>query len=186
MTPPLLQGELVRLVAINTSQDADLLTRWTRDTEYWRLLDATPARAWTQTQGREFVEREFETERPETFAFSIRARDDDRLVGEIDLGGVLWTQGDAFVGIGIGERELWGKWYGTDAMRVLLRFAFQELNLHRVSLTVYGYNLRAQRAYAKIGFQVEGRARQVLLRDGQRHDVIFMSILQNEWQTIYG
>jgi len=181
MNPNLLQGDLVELVAFSAERDADTLMRWTRDTEYWRLLDASPARAWALPQVREFIGREFETDAPNAFMFAIRTRADQRLIGDIGLDGIRWTHGDAFVGIGIGERAYWGKGYGTDAMRLMLRFAFQELNLHRVSLTVYGYNPRAQRSYEKNGFRVEGRARQVLLRDGARHDVIYMGILRDEW-----
>jgi RimJ/RimL family protein N-acetyltransferase len=67
-------------------------------------------------------------------------------------------------------------------MRVLLRFAFDELNLHRVSLSVYAYNLRAIRSYEKADFQVEGRARQVVHRDGQRADEVFMGVLREDWE----
>jgi len=80
------------------------------------------------------------------------------------------------------HRADWGKGYGTDAMRVLLRFAFTEINLHRVSLTVFGYNPRAIRSYEKAGFVVEGRARQRLRRDGQWWEVVYMGILKDEWK----
>ncbi len=86
------------------------------------------------------------------------------------------------MGIGIGERDYWGRGYGTDAMQVLLRYAFDELNLHRVSLGVFEYNTRAIRAYEKAGFVVEGRGPQELHRDGRRWDMIFMGILREEWQ----
>ena len=81
--------------------------------------------------------------------FAIRRLADQQLIGEIDLDGVLWTHGECFVGIGLGDREFWGKGYGTDAMRVILKYAFFELNLNRVSLTVFEYNPRARRSYEK-------------------------------------
>jgi RimJ/RimL family protein N-acetyltransferase len=55
------------------------------------------------------------------------------------------------------------------------------LNLYRVSLDVFAYNLRAIRCYEKAGFVVEGRARQFLNRDGRRWDLIYMGILGEEW-----
>jgi RimJ/RimL family protein N-acetyltransferase len=67
-------------------------------------------------------------------------------------------------------------------MRVMLRYAFQELNLHRVALAVFGYNERAYKSYQKVGFQVEGTLRERLRRDGQRYDMITMGILRDEWQ----
>jgi RimJ/RimL family protein N-acetyltransferase len=95
---------------------------------------------------------------------------------------VQWTHGDTFVGIGIGEPDYRGKGYGTDAMRVILRFAFMELNLHRVSLDVFEYNPRAIRSYEKAGFVIEGRKRRVVNRDGRRWDDIYMGILREEWE----
>jgi RimJ/RimL family protein N-acetyltransferase len=85
------------------------------------------------------------------------------------------------VGIGLGEREFWGKGYGTDAMRIILRYAFTELNLHRVTLNVFEYNPRGVRSYEKAGFVLEGRQRGVLLREGRRWDEIYMGILREDW-----
>jgi RimJ/RimL family protein N-acetyltransferase len=99
----------------------------------------------------------------------------------IDLSGIDWVAGSAWVGIGIGEPADWGKGYGTDAMRILLRYAFAWLNLHRVTLNVFGYNERAVRSYIKCGFTEEGRMRQWLNRGDQRWDLIHMGILKEEW-----
>jgi len=102
-------------------------------------------------------------------------------LGLVGLDGILWNQGTAWVGIGIGEREYWGKGYGTDAMRTILHYGFDELNLHRVSLNVFEYNQRAIHSYEKAGFTIEGRMRQCLRREGQRWDLIFMGILREDW-----
>ncbi|MCK4899416.1 MAG: GNAT family N-acetyltransferase, partial [Anaerolineales bacterium] len=75
----------------------------------------------------------------------------------------------------------WGKGFGTDAVSVILRYAFHELNLHRVSLGVFEYNRRARRSYEKVGFSVEGRIRGDMLRQGRRWDVFIMGILREEW-----
>jgi len=97
-----------------------------------------------------------------------------------------WTHGDGWIGLGLGEREDWGKGYGTDAMRVMLRFAFTELNLYRVSLDVFEYNPRAIRSYEKAGFVFEGRMRQWMRRDGRRWDFVYMGILREEWERVSG
>jgi RimJ/RimL family protein N-acetyltransferase len=117
-----------------------------------------------------------------SFSFAIHTLADDRLIGAIELSVTQWVHGDAYVGIGIGERDDWGKGYGTDAMRVMLRYAFREMNLHRVSLTVFEYNPRAIRSYEKAGFVVEGRLRGWLNREGRRWDMIHMGILREEWE----
>jgi len=179
----LFQGELVRLAAPNPSADAEVLARWMHDSEYMRLLDLAPARLWSATHLKAEIEKSWEKDAPDEFFFLIRALADDRLIGLIELDGIRWAHGDCWVGIGLGEREYWGKGYGTDAMRVILRYAFAELNLHRVSLSVFEYNSRAVRSYEKAGFAVEGRVRQFLQRDGRRWDMILMGILREEWES---
>lgn len=84
--------------------------------------------------------------------------------------------------IGIGDPNFRGKGYGTDALQLILRYGFNELNLHRIGLDVISYNKSAIRAYQKVGFQVEGTMRESVLRDGQQYDRILVSILRNEYQ----
>jgi RimJ/RimL family protein N-acetyltransferase len=117
-------------------------------------------------------------------AFTIRTLDGDRIIGGIGLDGIRWMHRDCFVGIGLGDREFWGKGYGTDAMKIILRYAFSELNLQRVTLDVFEYNQRGVRSYEKAGFVIEGRQRGQILREGRRWDVIFMGILREDWQKL--
>ena len=180
MTTNLFTGQLVRLAALDAETSAERFTHWDRDTEYMRLLDSDPRQLLTAKQIKAEIEKEQAAERE--IAFAIRTLADDSLIGFVDLDGIQWMYGDSFVGIGIGDRAYWGRGYGTDAMRVLLRYAFAELNLHRVSLNVFSYNQRAIRAYEKAGFVVEGCQRQALRRDGQYHDLIFMGVLREDWR----
>jgi RimJ/RimL family protein N-acetyltransferase len=117
-------------------------------------------------------------------AFTIRTLDGDRIIGGIGLDGIRWMHRDCFVGIGLGDREFWGKGYGTDAMKIILRYAFSELNLHRVTLDVFEYNQRGVRSYEKAGFVFEGRQRGMILREGRRWDVLFIGILREDWQKL--
>lgn len=180
MATNLFTGQLVRLTALDAETGAEWFTRWDRDTEYMRLLDSDPHRLLTAKQIRAEIEKEQAAE--QEIAFAIRTVADDRLIGFADLDGIQWSHGDSFVGIGIGDRAYWGRGYGTDAMCILVRFAFTELNLHRLSLNVFSYNQRAIRSYEKAGFVIEGRQRQALRRDGQYHDLIFMGVLREDWQ----
>jgi RimJ/RimL family protein N-acetyltransferase len=179
MDPELLTGSLVRLAADDPQTMSEALSRWGRDSEYWRLLASDPARLYSVQATRDWLEQEGES--PSNYMFSIYTLEDNRLIGRIGLDGIVWNHAESFVGISLGERGDWGKGYGTDAMRILLRYAFTELNLHRVSLDVFEYNPRAIHSYEKVGFKVEGRVRQFLNRDGQRWDMIFMGILRDEW-----
>jgi RimJ/RimL family protein N-acetyltransferase len=186
MGTDLFRGELVRLVAEEPAVLAEAYARWLRDSELFRFGASDPARVYSEKTIKEHRDKDLEKESPDRVAFCIHALADDRLIGDIDLGGIRWNHSDAFAGILIGERDYWNKGYGTDAMRVLLRYAFNELNLYRVTLNTFEYNPRAIRSYEKAGFKFEGRVRKYLNREGRRWDLIYMGILRDEWQAANG
>lgn len=179
MNANLFQGSLVRLAPLDPQELSPVMARWGRQSDYWRLMAAEPPHLFSPKAIQQWFEKVLENKN--AFEFAIRTLAEDRLIGEIGLDGVDWVQSDAFVGIAIGEKEYWGKGYGSDAMRVLMRYAFLELNLHRVSLTVFGYNPRAIRSYEKVGYVHEGCWRQFLNKDGCRYDMLFMGALREEW-----
>ncbi len=178
----LFEGKLVRLTAEDPKSLVEANIRWGQNSAFGRLLDDEPLRLWSAKKIKEWIDKELERE-PLEPSFSIRTVADDRLIGFIGAWGLSWAHGDTFFGIGIGEEDLWGKGYGTEALQLFLRYAFCEMNLRRVSLNVFGYNPRAIRSYEKCGFKIEGRQRQALLRDGQRWDMIYMGILREEWEN---
>ncbi len=171
-------GRLVCLATIDLEQDADHVARWNQDSEYQQLLSSGPAGLWSPKQIKEWMEKDSGS----SYEFAIRTLEDNRLIGMVGLGGIDWVAGNGWIGIGIGEREYWGKGYGSDAMDLILRFAFASLNLKRVSLDVFEYNRRAFLSYCKCGFKEEGRLRQWMQRGGDRYDLIFMGILREEWE----
>jgi RimJ/RimL family protein N-acetyltransferase len=174
------EGKLVRLVAEDAKTMAEAFSRWGRDAEFSRLQSSNTLKLFSAKPIQEWLEEKREKESDQSFHFMIRTLKGNMLIGDIELE-VFWNHQDAFVGIGLGERSFWGKGYGTDAMRVLLRFAFGELNLQHVSLNVFKYNPRAIRSYEKVGFAHEGHQRQMIDRDGRRWDLLFMGILHEEW-----
>jgi len=175
----LLSGKMVRLTAVNPEICAPLWTKWRANSEYSRLADMDAATLSSVKSTREWIEKHLEDWLADEF--EIHTLNGDKVIGTIGLDGAMKVHGDAFVGIGIGEPEYWGRGFGTEAMQLILKYAFMELNLHRVSLDVFGYNLRALHSYEKAGFKLEGRSRNVLLREGQRWDLIYMGILREEW-----
>ncbi len=180
------KGELVRLSAFDPEEIAKAYVNWTRDSELQRLVGSEVSALRSAKSEINFFEKLVKEDTPAAHFFSIRKLDDNRLLGDINLDVINdWGSRDSFVGLGIGDRNDWGKGYGTDAMKIMLRFAFTELNLRRVTLTVFEYNPRAIRSYEKIGFQIEGRLRGALLRDGKRWDVHYMGILFDDWKDKY-
>lgn len=179
----LYRGDKVRLVAMEPEKDAALFASWQKDSTYGRLLDSDPVRMWSAGQTREWLEKQQKKERFDGVEFMIRTLDGDKAIGFVGLDGISWHNGNSWVGIGIGERDYWSQGYGSDAMRIIARYAFEELGLHRLTLNVFAYNTRAIRAYEKIGFKVEGLVREALHREGKRWDMIFMGLLREEWKN---
>src|SRR4030095_10366569 len=174
-------GKLVRLSAFDPEEMSKVFPRWNQNSEYIRLLNSSARRMQSSKAELKWMEKEAEEISPAGYYFSIRTLAEDKLIGEIGLDVINWSGRDAFVGLGIGETEYWSKGYGTDVMKVLLRFAFTEINLRRVTLTVFEYNPRAIRSYEKAGFRHEGRKRLALNRAGRRWDELYMGILREEW-----
>lgn len=80
--------------------------------------------------------------------------------------------------------EHWSRGLGTDALRVMVRYGFEELGLNRIGLGVWAYNDRAIAAYRKVGFVEEGRRRQMAFHAGQFHDEVLMGLLRSEWERL--
>ena len=184
MKNDLLGGELVRLTAENPEVVAAQLFRWNQDTEWFRFLDTDPPRLFSEKKVKEFQEKALEKDSSNELFFNILSLEDDRLIGFVGLFDLFKHHGDSLVAIALGERADWGKGYGTDAMRIMLRYAFNELNLRRVGLIVFEYNPRAIRSYEKLGFVQEGRIRGAILREGQRWDWLFMGLLREVWSAM--
>jgi RimJ/RimL family protein N-acetyltransferase len=177
----LFRGELVRLTSEEPELRAKREVQWQRDTEFHRLADSDPAELNSEKKIKEWAEKNAEDGfKPDRYPFSIRVLDDDKLIGFVGLWLDL-VHSEAWIGIGIGERNYWGKGYGTDAMKLALQYAFMELGMQRVSLGLNEYNARALKSYEKAGFKLEGHTRQDMLREGKRYDSLWMGILRDEW-----
>ena len=179
-------GELVTLTAVDPEEFGTLYAQWTRDSEFLQLFDSDAPLPRDPKRTHEWLRQEAEKARPGNFEFVIRRRDNAQIIGVTALSHAYSPHRNAWFAIGLGERELWGRGYGSDAMRLVLGFGFRELNLHRVNLNTFDYNPRAIRAYEKIGFVHEGRVRGALRREGRRMDIVFMGLLRAEWENQYG
>lgn len=184
MNTTLFSGSFVRLTAPRSLAEAEVLARWTHDSEFARLLDSGANRPLAAP---DLIERysDFKPEvAADNFLFFVRPLAEETLLGFMTLEDIVWRNGNAWVGIGLGERAYWNRGYGTEAMRLISRYAFEELDLHRLSLTVFEYNPRAIRSYQKAGFVEEGRFRGYVARDGRRWDLVFMGLLREDWLNV--
>ena len=177
----LFRGELVRFTSEEPGALAKSEVRWQRDSEFHRLADIDPAILFSETRIRQWQEEKLEKGfHPKRYPFSVRTLAEDKLIGFIGLW-VDLTHSEAWIGVGIGERDFWGKGYGTDMMKLALQYAFVELNMYRVSLGLHEYNPRALRSYEKVGFRMEGRTREDACHEGVFTDGLWMGILREEW-----
>lgn len=178
ITSNLFQGKLVKLSAVRDG-DADLMAKWGEDSDYLRNVDTDIALPISKQQ----YENEGESEPNEAY-FRLRTVEEDELIGFGVIHSIEWINRAGIMSIGIGEAKYRNNGYGTDAIQLILRFAFHELNLNRVGLYVIEYNKRAIHVYEKAGFQHEGRRRSAIYRDGKMYDGILMGILRSEWEAI--
>jgi RimJ/RimL family protein N-acetyltransferase len=176
----LFYGERVRLTALRP-EDAQTMARWYEDGEFARLFDANTALPKTESALARWMDS---AERDkDTFALAIRLLYSDDMIGYVELDSIQWNNRVAWMAIGIGSPTHRSKGYGTEAMQLVLRFAFHELNLYRIQLTVFSYNEAAIHLYDRLGFTREGTFREFIARDGQRYDMYLYGILAREWEA---
>jgi RimJ/RimL family protein N-acetyltransferase len=179
----LFEGQDIRFGPIDHEKDPEIESKWTHDSEFMRMYDTDPARPMPAAMIKkkyEKLEKEIGEEK-NIYYFTIRAREDDRLVGNALVHRIEWSNGNGWIRLGIGSADDRRKGYGSQALRMLLRFAFAELNLFRVSAAVPGYNEVAITLLKKFGFAEEVRRRQALDRDGRRWDLLIFGLLKDEW-----
>jgi len=180
----LFEAQDVRFGPIDHETHPEIESRWTHDEEFTRLMELKPVRPLSPAM----VKKQYETiekdmdEQKNLFYFTILARDEDRLIGKALIEWVDWSSGNGFIRIGIGEPEFRSKGYGSQALGLLLRYAFGELNLYRVTAVMPAYNEGALRLFQKFGFVEEVRRRKAMHRDGEFWDIVSFGLLNAEWR----
>ncbi len=172
----MLAGKSVYLAPLR-DEDLPLLFTWIndRDTALWNApyhpVSEGDHRSWSGTVAAA-ADRVF---------FVIKRKDGDRTVGACQLHSIHPVHRSAELQIRIGEAADRGQGFGTEAVRLLLEFAFRDLNLQRVQLHVFATNASAIRVYEKTGFAREGTLRQAAHIDGRYVDVVVMGILREDY-----
>lgn len=152
----------------------------------WEMLNEPEGQRLTGTHAtftREAADRWYRTRGQTTdrLDLAITVRDEDRMIGEAVLNDLDVDNHSCGFRISLLGPAVFGVGYGTEATRLMAAHAFRT-GVHRVSLVVYAFNVRAQRAYEKAGFTVEGVQRDALHWDGEYHDTILMARLADSSQ----
>ena len=182
-TNSLYEGRLVRLGPLDHEKDPPVVARWTCD-PLLRSVLADVARPLSPEAVRRLLEK-VEKQMEETknlFHFTLRLRDDNRLVGLARIFWIDFHNGTGVLNLGIGDGSDRRRGYGSDALNLLLRFAFNELNLHRLSVWTSADNFPFIQMVGKAGFEEEARRREASFHDGSYWDVILMGLLRTKWE----
>ncbi len=178
----MIEGELIRLRAIEPA-DAERAHAWINDREVTRFIlggrypvSLADEQAWATEAARGNA---FQDSR-----LAIETKDGVH-IGNCGLHRAVPEDRSAELGIMIGDKDYWSKGYGTDTVRTLCRFGFQQMNLHRIALGVLEFNDRGIACYKKCGFVEEGRFRQNFYIDGRYWDTIRMSVLREEFEALH-
>lgn len=158
-------------------EDLELTFKWMNDEEILSLVgEVNP---WSKKDLAGFYEK-VKNEKDRVW-FSIVLKKEDRVIGETGLLRVFWPWKTTDLTIEINEKDVWNRGYGTEAINLVLTWAFNTLGFHRISIGVVGFNERALHFYEKNGFRKEGALREGYLYKGKYYDFIMMSILEEEF-----
>lgn len=172
------KGKLVNIREV-TWGDLAYLQKWYNDPEvaFWALgfIDRHKSirdfeRWYRNNQSSDVKRYIIETKEGKAIG-SISYRDYDRINKKVTLG------------IHIGEKEFWGKGFGTDAIKAFIKFLFSALDINRIELDTFDDNIRAIKAYQKCGFKIEGVLREAKFIDGRFHDKIIMGLIRKDFEN---
>ena len=172
MTIVRIKGENIDLCAVRQDEKAiEKYTEWMNDEEILLWIGRNDKNATFLS------EKEWAENKKETLCYNITTKN-GTLIGNCDIG----LRGrNANFGICIGDKDERNKGYGTEAIKMLIKYSFEELNVHRCHLTLNGDNIRAHKCYLKAGFKDCGREHEVSFCRGKWCDVIHMEILEDEY-----
>ncbi|MGE6486839.1 GNAT family N-acetyltransferase [Paenisporosarcina sp. NPDC076898] len=166
-------GTKIRLTAMR-KEDLPTYRQWNSLESFGRYYNASPMREESEKNAEQLLEHS-----DRSFRFAVRPIDSEQFLGVCAIEDILWPHRVGWLSIALGP-EFHGKGFGTEAMQLLTIYGFNELNLHRLQLTVFGYNEGAIKLYESLGFKHEGTFREFLQRDGKRQDMHLYGLLVSE------
>ena len=173
---PFLIGERLYLRPLEPVQDNHLYSTWLNDIEIRRYFSVYPT---SDTRAKERIDNLYKS--TGHIIFGVVLKEDNRLIGLVGLKDINLLNQSAEFYVIIGDRNIQGRGYGTEATKLMLRYGFLELNLNRIQTQDMEDNIGGWRADEKAGFKYEGTMREVIARFGKYHNVKVYSILKREY-----
>jgi RimJ/RimL family protein N-acetyltransferase len=171
----MIAGEHTILRALER-EDLERCYRWMNDPNIVRTLKSRYPIAF-QSEA-EWLEHAIKSNANERH-FAVERRDDRSHIGNASLHNIDWVSRTAWFGLFIGEPAAWNRGFGTDAIRTLVRFAFDEMNLVKLRVNVFEYNEKAKHVLLAQGFVEEGKLRRDFFREGTYHDIMILSVFRD-------
>ena len=162
------------------NEDAEKFTEWLND---FKVTDYTGRSGNSMTI--EAEKKFLEENNNHQSSFVIVTLDKNEMIGAISLEKINNINRTATLGIFIGNQEYLSKGYGTEAIKLILDYGFNYMNLHSIQLDLMSFNKRALNCYKKCGFIETGRKRENKYVNGKYYDTICMDILKNEFKESY-
>jgi diamine N-acetyltransferase len=175
-----LKGKKVYLRPLNKQNDLSLCLQWINDqglTQYLSMYLPSSK----ESEGEWFDNMNKSKNDIVLFIETIK----NRPIGIIGLHKIDWKDRNAEHGIFIGEKDCWSKGYGKDAHMILLNYAFNTLNLHKICSSAVAFNERSLRYHLSCGYRIEGKRRKQVYKKGKYHDLVLFGLFQGRWEIFW-
>ncbi len=185
MDKPLFTAPHICLTALDAKEDAPALARWTRDSRYIPLAENDkPPHPISEFQAKELLAGILKEsdEKRNTFWFAIRTPDEEEMLGIIGLSWVDWANGSVYLDLSMKDTTEYGQPSTREALALMQRYVFHELQMHRLSLNVPEYNEALIKTLTDLGFMQEVRKRETLYRFGRRWDSLHFGRMARDWE----
>jgi RimJ/RimL family protein N-acetyltransferase len=180
----LFNAATICITALDAKEDAPTLAAWTQDSRYIPISDDAPPYPMSAAQAEKMLDellKEADQKR-NTFWFAIRTPDETELLGIIGLSWVDWSNGVARMELNMKDLAEYSQPSAEEALSLMQRYVFYELQMHHLSLIVPAYNEGLIATLQRMGFAEEVRRREALYRFGHRWDSVHFGLLAVDWQ----
>lgn len=175
-----LKGKRIILRPLNKEVDLEKCLIWTNDPEVTNFLSLLyPIDKIAEGEWFDKISKD-----KNNIVLAIETLD-GKFIGTMGLHSINWVNRTATTGALIGEKRYWGKGYGTEAKMLILNYAFNQLNLRKIKSEVIAYNKRSLNYSLHCGYEIEGRKKQEIYKNGQYWDLIQLGLFKNKWLKIW-
>lgn len=176
----LISGDRINLRKVKESDVKNNYHRWMNDSQVTRFLEHG-VQTYTIESLHEYVKDKNKDN--SNFFLAIIIKDGNQHIGNIKLGPINWVHRHGDIGIIIGEKEQWGKGYATEAISLVVKYAFDNLNLHKITAGCTELNLGSMKAFQKNGFEIEGVRKKQFSWKGRYINGILFGLINNDYKV---